>query len=460
MTGTDSCVGRGNASSDRRSNRRVVSGPAVDTKWAETGDRRTFCRRLESELRRAESDGSHGFAVIRIHSQFARWIDNCFQADGSFGRAVCRRLAESSGDGCLAVRFGREEFAVLSIGVSGPEEAAARAETLLSEMSAPIAFDDKEFIIHASAGVVFGDGRREQPKQVLDDADFALSRAMRSSGPTIELYSVEEQEGLTEALELGGQVLRGLENDEFTLHFQPIVRPGDGGVEGFECLVRWDHPERGLLPAGEFIPVLERSGAIDKLDQWVLRQSCRRLARWDDQHPDDRPFLSVNVSRRELVIPEFGDVVRETVESTAVDPDRLRFELTETAMVEEPETVCSNVEKIGELGGRIWVDDFGVGQSSMACLQRLPVDGIKLDRTFLQGDDGGDRSLVEALLAFGDQLDMEVVVEGVETRSEYERVTDLECDLVQGFYFCRGVDDESATAILEDGLVFDEPHTD
>lgn len=232
----------------------------------------------------------------------------------------------------------------------------------------------------------------------------------------------------------------GLGRGEFELHYQPIVDLGEDEPTGFEALIRWDHSDRGILRAGEFIPAAEKSGVIREIDQWVLGRACSQVDQWSAKGAGAAPFVAVNISRVNLADPQFGARAAEAIRASVCEVDELRIEITETAMDRDGEVVRSNVERIAETGVPIWLDDFGVGAASMQALQRLPVSGIKIDREFLaRGRDAAGAGVFEALVEMGRILDLELVAEGIETESELERARAAGCEWGQGYLFSKSV---------------------
>jgi EAL domain-containing protein (putative c-di-GMP-specific phosphodiesterase class I) len=232
---------------------------------------------------------------------------------------------------------------------------------------------------------------------------------------------------------------RAPERGELRALFQPIVRLADGAMIAAEALVRWVHPERGLLEASQFVPLAEETGIIVPIGGWVLDEACRQAASWSGE--GGTPAVSVNLSARQLSRPDLVDAVAEALAASGLDPDRLWLEITESVLMEDADTAVAALERLRSLGVHLCVDDFGTGYSSLAYLRRFPVDALKVDRSFVAGlgEDPEDSAIVEAVVSMAHSLRLSVVAEGVETEEQLARLRDLGCELAQGFYFAAPV---------------------
>lgn len=255
---------------------------------------------------------------------------------------------------------------------------------------------------------------------------------------------------------LARRLARDLAQGHFELHYQPIVDMRNGRAAGFESLIRLHDRDDGIVPASEFIPFVEENRLIDQLDEWVLGRACETARAWSEKRGRREPFLTVNVSRHSLADEGFGRRAAATIRDSGVDPSQLRIEITETEIVEQKKVLRSNVERIAETGVPIWIDDFGVGASSIRCLQTLPVTGVKIDRVFVSEGAGGrlrDAEILEAVVELGKSLGMQLVAEGVETVDELARVSATGCRYVQGFLFSRSVGPERVEGFFDESLM-------
>lgn len=421
-------------------------------------NRTALVEALTYELERAERMGGYGFAVMGLEFGPMTRLDACLGLEEDLLRRLSGRLLGYLEEGTLVGRLSDSRFAVLLRGVD--EEGAVRefAAQLWEAVSDPVQVEGKSFAVRGKCGAVIGEGNPGGACGLLRDMELTLMRAEDGESGTIEVFDSVRDRQILERIRLESEVLGDLEAGRFQLHFQPIVSLTDGGLAGFEALVRWNHAERGQLPAAEFIPVAEQQGLIGAIDEWVLRESCRQLVKWQTSYGEAAPFLSINISRCNLLDPEFAPAVVDIIREMGAPADLLRFEITETAMIRVDELADHNLEALTEAGVSLWVDDFGVGSSSMTSLQALPVDGIKLDRNFLSAPSpahlGG--SLIEAAVEMGRNLGLDVVAEGVETSGDLERVRPMDCRYVQGYFFSAGIDSVGAEQMMDEGVVSED----
>jgi EAL domain-containing protein (putative c-di-GMP-specific phosphodiesterase class I) len=256
-------------------------------------------------------------------------------------------------------------------------------------------------------------------------------------------------------LEVERELRNGIERDELTLAYQPVVSLGTGEITGLEALVRWQHPERGQLDPAEFIPVAEESGLIEPLGRWVQETACRQILEWHEQRPDDRPLdVSVNLAARQVSHRELAASVAEILQRTGLDPVHLRLEITESVLVEESASAKATLEGLSELGVRLVLDDFGTGYSSLAYLNRFPLDALKIDRSFVDalGVEQERTAIVEAIIGMARALSLDVIAEGVENEAQLSELQRLGCDYAQGHLFSRALPPEKVSQLLADGL--------
>ncbi|MDH5445080.1 MAG: EAL domain-containing protein [Gammaproteobacteria bacterium] len=235
---------------------------------------------------------------------------------------------------------------------------------------------------------------------------------------------------------------RALRDDEFELYFQPIVKATTGRVEGFETLIRWFHPERGMVPPGEFITTAEQTGLIKEMGDWIIQEACRQLSRLSNEYPDllkEQPdfFISINLSAKQFIFPDLFSVVTKSLDTHGLTPKNIKFEITESILMDSPETAMVILEKFKEQGFRIAIDDFGTGYSSLSYLHTFPIDTLKIDRSFVISmlENHTSLNIVNAIVSLANAIDLTIIAEGVETEEQLKALQDLNCDLVQGFYF-------------------------
>ena len=389
--------------------------------------------RLGHALDRARRDDS-AVAVLAVD------VDNFKVINDSLGHEAGNQLlVDMAGRIQTAVRkadtvarFGGDEFVVLCE-QAGEEGAVQLAERIAAEARRPLVTDGQELMVTTSIGIaVAAQGRT--PESVLRDADAAMYRAKERGRGRYELFDEEMRSRAFARLAGETDLRRAIEDGgELRLHYQPIVAVADGSVRAVEALVRWQHPERGLVPPGEFIPLAEQSGLIVPLGRWVLGEACAEAAAWPDL------AVSVNVSTRQLLDRGLVADVAAVLARTGLAPERLSLEITETLIMERLEASTELLRELKTLGVRLCLDDFGTGYSSLSYLERLPLDVLKLDRSFVSGlvPTAPEPAIVAAVIEMGRALGMTVVAEGVETEEQRDRLEDLGCVYAQGFYFAR-----------------------
>jgi diguanylate cyclase (GGDEF)-like protein len=354
--------------------------------------------------------------------------------------ALAGRLSRRIGNGGSRIfRLGGDEFAVLAPGLADEGEGLERARQLLAVLALPCEVDGMSLEVEAAAGVALHPQHGVDSHELLRCADVALYRAKRTES-AVSVYRPEHDEHTAERLALAGELGRAVREGGLELHFQPKVALADGRVIGFEALVRWRHPRLGLLLPGGFLPIAEASDLIHPLTYWVVEQALIQLDRWRRGHPAlDDATMAVNLSVRNLLDGQCAARIEEILQRVGVEAGRLELELTETAVMSDPEAAVTMLGRITGTGARLAIDDFGTGYSSLAYLRRFPVHVLKIDRSFVADLDAGQRShaIVRSTLFLARSLGLSAVAEGVEDRTTAERLRDLGCDVAQGDHFAR-----------------------
>ncbi len=351
--------------------------------------------------------------------------------------AVAQRLKRTVRSQDTVARIGGDEFAVLCE-VSSERAAISTAERIHAELSRPFQGESAELVIGASIGIAATASADVSPEVLIGKADAAMYRA--KSGHRSRTVVFDEAMGQEDAERLATETaLRvALERNELRVHYQPIVSPLDGRTVGAEALLRWQHPERGLLAPGDFIPIAEQTGMIVPIGAWVLTQACREAAGWTEQSLLGlRPYVSVNLSARQLAQSDLVEVVAEALRETGLDPCLLGLEITESALMEEVDSPLPKLMALKDLGVNLLLDDFGTGYSSLSYLRNFPFDVVKIDRSFVAtlGQAGDDGAILKAVVEMADALGMRVIAEGVETPEQLERLAAMGYDFAQGYYF-------------------------
>lgn len=374
-------------------------------------------------------------------------VDGFTPVNDGFGRQVADQLLlavsarlQMVAAQHLVSRTGGDEFAVLIANPEGIEAVCELADRVLDALATPFTVRGHTITVSASIGVAESATTDMCPEELMRAADVALSWAKAAGGGQRVVFDRERDAGESARFALLTGLRTGIERGEFRLEYQPIVRLSDGKVRGAEALVRWEHPEQGRVPPGRFIELAERTGAIVPLGRWVLETACAEAARWWRELGAASPFVSVNVSPIQLVVPGWVEDVRRVLDATGLPPARLQLEITEQAVLRDEAAALDALTQLDEVGVHLALDDFGTGYSSFAWLRQLPVHSLKIDGSFVHGlrypaADPVDRSIVRAMIGMAHALSLEVTAEWVETELQASRLAVLDCDLGQGLWF-------------------------
>jgi diguanylate cyclase (GGDEF)-like protein/PAS domain S-box-containing protein len=337
-------------------------------------------------------------------------------------------------------RFGGDEFTILCEDVSSDEDAVVVAERVAEALAEPFPLADREVFLSASIGIALGRDRAMSAGALLRDADAAMYGAKERGRSRYAIYDGAMRLRGAERLETETALRRAIERGELRLHYQPEVDLATGRAVGVEALVRWAHPERGLVAPGEFIPVAEDTGLIVPIGEWVLREACRQARAWQGEYGDAPLRMAVNLSGRQLADDNLHDAVAGALADADLPPELLCLEITESAVTEDPQRAQATLRALKRLGVRLAIDDFGVGFSSLSQIRQLPAaDEIKIDRSFIAGlgRNREDEAIVASVISLAQSLEVETIGEGVESAEQADRLRELGCDHAQGFHFAR-----------------------
>jgi diguanylate cyclase (GGDEF)-like protein/PAS domain S-box-containing protein len=352
---------------------------------------------------------------------------------------VARRIASTARAGDLVARFGGDEFAVLVEGLTDRQGAVAQAWRLLAAFDRPFVIEGAECYLSASMGIAFG-ARGDDTNDLLRDADAAMYLAKRRGRARVELFDDTLTARAVERLEIESALHQALLGEQLSLMFQPVMNLSDRSVLGVEALLRWEHPDRGLVPPLAFVPIAEESGLILQIGRWVLARACEHAARWTDQRLLPAPFtVSVNVSNRQLEHDGLIAEVATILESSGLPPCCLVVEITESFFIRDLRAAVRRLKALKQLGVRIAIDDFGTGFSSLNSLSRLPIDVVKIDKSFIDTLGTRNDAIVGAVIDVASAFDLEVIAEGVESEDQAQRLLGLGCAFAQGYLFGRPV---------------------
>ena len=360
---------------------------------------------------------------------------------------ACCRMSDT------VARLGGDEFAVLLEEDVDEDAAKSVATRLLKILREPFLVKGREMTVGGSIGIAIHEEAAGSTEDLLRDADAAMYCAKSRGRDRYEVFEPSMHTRAVQLFELGTDLQKGLDQEQFVVHYQPILDLEAEELQGVEALVRWQHPERGLLVPDEFIPVAEQSGLIVPLGTWVLREACRQVQAWREAFPEQRPSVSVNLSPRQLYEPDLVDQVRAVLEETGFDPGGLILEITEGALLQGVEETKRKLADLKRLGVRLAIDDFGNGSTTLAYLGEFPVDILKIDRSFIRGmsDNPEGRILVQAILDLARALHLDTVAEGIELQEQRTELMTSGCTSGQGFFFAKPVTAERIAGLLGGG---------
>ncbi len=419
-------------------------------------NRALFIDRAQQALARSARSGET-VAVLLVDLDGFKSVNDSLghQVGDALLGEVARRLSTALRGEDTVARLGGDEFVVLVDSVSGIEEARALAERLREALRPRLQLPDCDYAVTASIGVAMGSADDVDVHDLLRDADTAMYAAKSTGKDAAQVFAPSMHEQANERFHLQVDLRQALERSEFILFYQPTFELSSGQLKGFEALIRWFHPTQGMVAPDRFIPLAEETGLIVPIGRWVLGEALRQAAAWDASHPHAGPLtMAVNVSAVQLLAPSLLPDVRGALADTGIDPARVVLEITEGSLVDDAHGVIEVLEEIRSLGIRIAIDDFGTGYASLSYLQRLPVDILKVDRSFVMGLADGDKSheLLEAILGVGQALSLATVAEGVEDHGQLETVRGMGCDMAQGYLMSKPIPAEVAEGLLSGDL--------
>ena len=370
-------------------------------------------------------------------------------------RACIRTSIRGSGQGkSIVARVGGDEFAILLTHIQSEADPATVSKRILERLGEPFFLEGRRMFVSASIGIALS-STGNTPEDLLRNADTAMYQAKANGKGRAEYFNEAMRERIISRIETESGLRKAIDNNQLVLHYQPIVSLSNNCVSGFEALVRWNHPERGLIYPGEFIPVAEESDLIILLGRWVLREACRQMAEWHRSFTSVSPLtINVNVSTRQLCDPRLVEEVELALAESGLDPEALSLEVTESSLIGNAEQTLATLDRFKAINVRLEIDDFGTGYSSLSYLQRLPFDTLKIDRSFIcemsAANDSAD--IVKAIVEMAHSLKLKVIAEGVETEEQLSQLRELGCNSAQGFLFSRPVSATIAREIYNEAL--------
>jgi diguanylate cyclase (GGDEF)-like protein len=443
--------------SERKAFEEQLAHQAFHDSLTGLGNRVLFRDRVTHALERQERD-QRPVSVLFMD------LDDFKTINDSLGHAAGDVLLGEVGDRIrqilrapdTAARLGGDEFAVLLEDSGDPIGAADVAERLIQALDGPFHLENKEVFVRASIGIAVAqpdDAEIDDVESLMRNADVAMYMAKERGKNRYQMFEPAMHETALRRLELKADMQRALEHDEFILHYQPVIELESGRISGVEALIRWIHPERGLIPPLDFIPLAEETGLIVPIGRWVMQEACRYAAKLHERFPTEpRIHMAVNLSAKQLARAEIIDDIRAILSETGVDASTLILEITESVMMADMELSIARLTELKRLGVLIAIDDFGTGYSSLNYVRRFPVDILKVDKSFIDGvsEDGESSALTAAVIELAGILNLKPVAEGIERVDQLERLLELHCALGQGFYFAKPLETGNLEEMLDE----------
>lgn len=433
-------------------------------------NRSLLTERLELAINRSRRLDTYHYAILFLDLDRFKVINDSLGhlAGDQLLIIVAQKLKSHLRDIDLVARLGGDEFVILLEDVSGVEKALQVTERILTDLQNPIYINDSEVVVSTSVGIVLGTKHYHQATDLIRDADIAMYRAKAASKGSYKVFNVEMHTQAVNRLTLETDIRKALEREEFFVYYQPIMEISDNGVMspdsleslgletnrliGFEALLRWQHPTRGLVNPEEFIPMAEETGLIVPIDSWILRTACQQLAVWKNQFPHRLPLkMSINLSAQDLRQSNLLTEIDRVLATTGLTGADLTLEITESMLIENISKTISLLKQFKEREIQISIDDFGTGYSSLNYLHRLPANNLKIDRSFVGQMAQGNRNyqVVSTIIALSNQLGLAVVAEGIETSQQLQWLKDLGCEFGQGYFFSKPLQKEMVELILQ-----------
>ena len=417
-------------------------------------NRALFMDHLQMTIERGKSRHSNLYAVLFLDfDRFKIINDSLGHAEGDrLLKQIVQRLESSTRTGDLVARFGGDEFVILLCEMLDESDAVQIAERIQNSLKNSFNLSGNEVFVSASIGIALSTSGHKRAEDMLRDADIAMYRAKATGRARHQVFDETMHQQATTQLQLETEMRQALERREFQLHYQPIIKLKTNELIGFEALVRWIHPKRGIVSPMEFIPAAEETGLILPLGRWILEESCRQLREWQNAHLSAAPLVvSVNLSCKQFLQSDFVEQIAQTLAATGLAPRCLKLEITESYLMEDSEKAVRIMKRLCSLGVELSLDDFGTGYSSLSYLHRLPVDYLKIDRSFVSRmtESNENSEIVQTIIKLAQNLKMKVIAEGIETAEQFVHLKNLDCEYAQGYFFSKPLAAAAAEKFIE-----------
>jgi len=421
-------------------------------------NRNYLLREIAQKTNFAKQNINYIFAVLLIDLEQFQVVDSnlAYGIEDQLIIALARRLETYTRHKDIVVHLGSGEFAILLDNIKDVSYIQQIADRIYKELVLPFYIKGHEFFVNVCIGIAMSKNEYQQPEEILRDANTAMHYAKKLSRSSYQIFNPAMHNGAVEVLKLENDLRRAIERQEFRLYYQPIVLLENRQIVGFEALIRWQHPQRGLIYPSEFISLAEDTGLIVSLGYWVLREACYQMRVWQLKFPNaSLETISVNISGKQLLKTDFLDQVKQVLQETELDPHCLKLEITESILIKNIDIAVNIIEDLKALGIQFSMDDFGTGYSSLSYLYNFPINTLKLDSSFIQKMNESKQKLeiVKAIVTLALNLDMDVVAEGIETAHQHAQLKVLRCTYGQGFLFSKALERQGVEAFLESELL-------
>ena len=456
--GGDSALFVGIDITERKQAERKLFRDAFYDRLTDLPNRALLTERLERALEYSRRRENYLFAVLFLDFDGFKNINDSLghSVGDKVLKTVARRLEGVVRGSDTVARLGGDEYVLLLDGIDDLSAATHIAERIHRATTVPFVVEGQEIFLTVSIGITINSSAYAHTEEILRDADLAMYRAKASGRNRYEVFDRKMHDAAMSRLQMETDLHHSLENADFLLHYQPIVDLKNGRVNAFEALVRWHRPRSGFTAPGEFIGLAEETGLIVQLDRWVMRKSCEQMKSWLETFGAARcpQAVSVNLSSRHFSHPDLVEFVADTLADSGLAPNNLHLEITESAIMENIENVAMLLRGFEKLGVSVGLDDFGTGYSSLSYLHKLPLQTLKIDRSFAHsaGEDRQNWQIVRSIVMLAHGLNMKVVAEGIETDEQRAQLAEMNCDFGQGYFFSTPFDGPSATEIIAQGL--------